>query len=157
MPASHAACLPHPAVLPPAPSAPLAGGADSILLVAGTDATDEFNAIHSAKAKAMLLDYYIGDVAPEGADLAAAAAAGSAAGAAAAAAASAAAAAPPMPAYLAAVAGAPAALNPKKRQLYTLVEKEALSHNVRRFRFALQSPAHRFGLPVGKHVFLYAK
>lgn len=39
-----------------------AGGADSILLVAGTDATDEFNAIHSAKAKAMLLDYYIGDL-----------------------------------------------------------------------------------------------
>lgn len=37
------------------------------------------------------------------------------------------------------------------------VEKEELSHNVRRFRFALQSPQHRFGLPVGKHVFLYAK
>lgn len=37
-----------------------AGGADSILLVAGTDATDEFNAIHSAKAKKMLADYYIG-------------------------------------------------------------------------------------------------
>lgn len=39
-----------------------AGGADSILLVAGTDATEEFNAIHSAKAKAMLTDYYIGDL-----------------------------------------------------------------------------------------------
>lgn len=37
------------------------------------------------------------------------------------------------------------------------VEKHELSHNVRRFRFALQSPQHRFGLPVGKHVFLYAK
>ena len=36
------------------PPAACSGGADSILLVAGTDATDEFNAIHSAKAKAML-------------------------------------------------------------------------------------------------------
>jgi nitrate reductase (NAD(P)H) len=32
------------------PCAPV-GGADSILLVAGTDATDEFNAIHSAKVR----------------------------------------------------------------------------------------------------------
>lgn len=45
-------------LLPPLPTC--AGGADSILLVAGTDATDEFNAIHSAKAKKMLLDYHIG-------------------------------------------------------------------------------------------------
>ena len=51
----------------------------------------------------------------------------------------------------------PVALDPRKRIPFTLVEKEALSHNVRRFRFALQSPQHRFGLPVGKHVFLYAK
>jgi NAD(P)H-flavin reductase len=49
------------------------------------------------------------------------------------------------------------ALNPRKRQSFKLIEKEALSHNTRRFRFALQSPQHRFGLPVGKHVFLYAK
>lgn len=32
-----------------------------------------------------------------------------------------------------------------------------ISHNVRRFRFELQSEKHRFGLPVGQHVFLYAK
>ncbi len=36
------------------------GGADSILIVAGMDATEDFDAIHSAKAKAMLKDYYIG-------------------------------------------------------------------------------------------------
>ena len=42
------------------------GGAESILIVAGQDATDEFNAIHSAKAKAMLSDYLIGKVAPAG-------------------------------------------------------------------------------------------
>lgn len=112
------------------------GGADSILLVAGTDATDEFNAIHSAKAKAMLTEYYIGDL--EGAQTA------------------------PLANGAAAVAapGTPpedlVALNPKKRIAFALAEKHELSHNVRRFRFALQSQQHRFGLPVGKHVFLYA-
>lgn len=49
------------------------------------------------------------------------------------------------------------ALDPRKRQKFQLIEKESLSHNVRRFRFGLQSPQHQFGLPVGKHVFLYAK
>lgn len=39
------------------------GGGDSILLVAGTDATDEFDAIHSAKAKKQLLQYKIGRLA----------------------------------------------------------------------------------------------
>ena len=39
------------------------GGADSILLVAGTDATEEFNAIHSEKAKKQLLQYQIGKLA----------------------------------------------------------------------------------------------
>lgn len=38
------------------------GGADSILLVAGEDATVEFDAVHSAEAKKQLEDYYIGDV-----------------------------------------------------------------------------------------------
>ena len=41
------------------------GGGDSILLVAGTDATEEFNAIHSDKAKAQLLQFCIGDLADE--------------------------------------------------------------------------------------------
>ena len=41
------------------------GGGDSILIVAGTDATEEFNAIHSDKAKAQLLEYCIGELADE--------------------------------------------------------------------------------------------
>lgn len=49
------------------------------------------------------------------------------------------------------------ALNPRKKQAFKLIEKENLSHNVRRFRFALQSPQHRFGLPCGKHVYIYGK
>jgi nitrate reductase (NAD(P)H) len=121
------------------------GGADSILLVAGTDATDEFNAIHSGRAKKMLTEYYIGDL--EGAHNAAAPAAVNGNG----------------NGVVANGAAAPAvveeliALNPKKRINFALAEKEELSHNVCRFRFALQSPQHKFGLPVGKHVFLYAK
>ncbi|KAG6586788.1 NADH-cytochrome b5 reductase [Phytophthora cinnamomi] len=35
-----------------------------------------------------------------------------------------------------------------------LVEKEALSHDTRRFRFALPSPQHVLGLPVGQHISL---
>ena len=138
--------------------------------MAGTDASDEFNAIHSAKAKRMLADYYIGDLgtAEEVAAAAAAAAAtvaaptqpiAAAAEAAASLASAVAAPATPVAAAECIVGGgeAPVALNPRKRIPFTLVQKDELSHNVRRFRFALQSPQHRFGLPVGKHVFLYAK
>lgn len=49
------------------------------------------------------------------------------------------------------------ALNPKKKIPFELVEKIELSHNTRLFRFALQSPRHRLGLPVGQHMFFYAK
>ena len=49
------------------------------------------------------------------------------------------------------------ALNPRKKQSFRLVEKQELSHNVRLFRFELQSPQHRFGLPCGKHVYIYGK
>ena len=49
------------------------------------------------------------------------------------------------------------ALNPKKKVPFELVEKIELSSNTRLFRFALQSPTHRLGLPVGQHMFFYAK
>jgi len=39
------------------------GGADSVLLVAGQEATVEFDSVHSAEAKKQLEDFYIGDVA----------------------------------------------------------------------------------------------
>jgi ferredoxin-NADP reductase len=54
------------------------------------------------------------------------------------------------------VSGDPVALDPRKRLTLTLASREELSHNVVRLRFALPSAGHRFGLPVGKHVFLYA-
>ena len=107
------------------------GGAESILLEAGSDATVEFNAIHSANAKALLQNYYIGDLAdaPDA-----------------------------IPAEI--DAGNPTetlvALNPKKKIPFALSEKIELSHDTCLFRFALPSPEHRLGLPVGQHMFLYA-
>ena len=42
------------------------GGADSITINAGTDTTEEFEAIHSKKAWKQLEPWYIGDVAVRG-------------------------------------------------------------------------------------------
>lgn len=49
------------------------------------------------------------------------------------------------------------ALDPKKKIPFKLIEKEEVSHDTRRFRFALQSPEHVLGLPVGQHMYLSAK
>ena len=49
------------------------------------------------------------------------------------------------------------ALNPKKKIPFALKEKKMLSHNTRLFRFALQSPEHQLGLPIGQHMFFYCK
>ncbi len=117
------------------------GGAESILLAAGQDATEEFDAIHSTKAKAMLADYYIGDLAPEGQEEKGE---GARAGAAA-------------PAGAPAVDARPRALDPKRRIAFRLVEKEALSHDTRRLRFALQSSDHVLGLPVGMHMLVASR
>mmetsp|Transcript_29837 Transcript_29837/g.43981 ORF Transcript_29837/g.43981 Transcript_29837/m.43981 type:complete len:932 (+) Transcript_29837:87-2882(+) len=51
----------------------------------------------------------------------------------------------------------PKALNKKKKMAFALVEREEITHNVRRLRFALQSPEHVLGLPVGQHMFVSAK
>jgi len=48
------------------------------------------------------------------------------------------------------------ALNSKQKIPFTLIEKESISHDTRRFRFALQSPKHVLGLPIGKHMYLSA-
>jgi hypothetical protein len=49
------------------------------------------------------------------------------------------------------------ALNPRKKIPFKLAERVVLSRNSRLFRFALQSPKHRLGLPVGQHMFFSAK
>ena len=43
------------------------------------------------------------------------------------------------------------------KQSFNLVSKEILTHDTRRFRFALPSNEHTFGLPVGNHVNVSAK
>lgn len=44
------------------------------------------------------------------------------------------------------------AMNPEEWRSFILLEKENVSHDVRRFRFALQSPKHILGLPIGQHI-----
>lgn len=48
-------------------------------------------------------------------------------------------------------------LDPTVKYPLRLIDKEVLSHDTRRFRFALPSPKHILGLPVGKHVCLSAR
>jgi len=46
----------------------------------------------------------------------------------------------------------PKALDPTQKLPFKLMEKHEITHDTRRFRFALQSPQHILGLPVGKHM-----
>jgi len=46
--------------------------------------------------------------------------------------------------------------DPTVKYKLKLVKKEIVSHDTRRFRFALPSPDHILGLPVGQHVYLSA-
>ena len=115
------------------------GGISSIVLAAGEDATEEFMSIHSAKAKGMLEDYFIGYL--EGADAAGGAAPAPA----------------PAPAPANGASDSLVTLNSKKKVALPLTEKIVVSHNTRIFRFGLPSPKHKLGLPVGKHFFIYAK
>jgi len=49
------------------------------------------------------------------------------------------------------------ALNSKEKIPFQLIEKENISHDTRRFRFALQTSKHILGLPIGQHIYLSAK
>lgn len=122
------------------------GGSDSILINAGTDCTEEFDAIHSDKAKKLLEDYRIGELLTTGTGYSS-------------------------------VESSPNnsmhgatntlrllldpikevyALNPREKIPCKLIEKVEISHDVRRFKFALPSEDQILGLPVGKHIFLCA-
>ncbi|CAK8566282.1 unnamed protein product [Lathyrus sativus] len=105
------------------------GGADSILINAGTDCTEEFQAIHSDKAKKMLDDYLIGViVATDGDDTG--------------------------KVLVTQMHNNVALTNPREKIPCKLVSKTSISHNVRIFRFALPYEDQPLGLPVGKHLFL---
>lgn len=48
------------------------------------------------------------------------------------------------------VAKGPVALNPIEKIPFALIQKKSVSHDTRKFTFALQSKRHVLGLPVGK-------
>lgn len=124
------------------------GGSDSILINAGTDCTEEFDAIHSSKAKAMLEDYKIGELTTFGTLSADSTPENSLHGG--------------NRAFSAlspineTAPARPIALNPKQKIKCKLISKQILSHDVRLYRFDLPSQDHILGLPVGKHIFLSA-
>ena len=113
------------------------GGADSILINAGEDATEDFVAIHSTKATKMLDKFYIGDLdltsLDDGEEKKEEA-----------------------PERICPKTGRLIALDPKHKQAFILQEKTVLSRDSFELNFALQSPEHVLGLPTGKHIFLTA-
>jgi nitrate reductase (NAD(P)H) len=119
------------------------GGADSILINAGTDCTEEFDAIHSDKAKALLDTYRIGELITTGTGYSSdnSVHGGS------------------VLSHLAPIreaVRAPALSNPRDKIHCRLVGKKELSRDVRLFRFSLPSPDQVLGLPIGKHIFVCA-
>ncbi|KAL9234656.1 hypothetical protein vseg_009504 [Gypsophila vaccaria] len=125
------------------------GGSDSILINAGTECTEEFEAIHSDKAKKMLEEYRIGELITTGyqSDSTSSSPGNSVHGA----------------SNLMTLAPiteiAPfrnVALKPREKIPCKLIEKVSLSHDVRRFRFGLPSKDQVLGLPCGKHIFVCA-
>ncbi|CAG8482950.1 2965_t:CDS:2 [Paraglomus brasilianum] len=113
------------------------GGADSIIINAGTDCTEEFDAIHSKKARNMLSDYYIGNLengnnVPSTTPLVTP---------------------KPAPFIQPSISGS-TALNPRLWLPCPLVFKTHLSHDTRIFRFALPSKDQKLGLPSGNHIFI---
>ena len=155
------------------------GGAESILTDAGTDATEDFDAIHSDRARAMLEEYLIGQLAEEeegvdgqdslvargrtgedaegGVEKTKEVVEGKEA--------------PSTPPAVTEArgqlqqqggvtvskdGGIPTLVNPRQKVRVPLVGKFPISHDTYRFRFGLPSERHFLGLPVGKHIVVYA-
>lgn len=107
------------------------GGAESIQLVAGEDASEDFMAIHSSDAKLQLRDFHIGSL--EGAEEERA------------------------QEKVEEEAIASTFLHKSKWRPAKLVEKKKVSHDSRLYRFALQSEEQELGLPCGQHVYARLK
>ncbi|KXJ87251.1 nitrate reductase [Microdochium bolleyi] len=107
------------------------GGAQSIQLVAGEDATEDFMAIHSADAKKMLRDYHIGRLEESSTTTT-------------------------LAAPIEQIDDDPSKpfLEPKRWKKTRLVQKTAVSRDSRIFRFALAHEDQLIGLPVGQHVYV---
>ncbi|KAH0492035.1 hypothetical protein TgHK011_007002 [Trichoderma gracile] len=110
------------------------GGEQSIRLVAGDDATDDFMAIHSMDAKRMLRDYHIGRLEHPTAPST-----------------------PPMPKSETLNDTSKPFLEPRVWKQVRLVHKRTISHDSRIFRLALPYENQPLGLPVGQHIYLRIK
>lgn len=124
------------------------GGSDSILINAGTDCTEEFEAIHSDKAKKMLEDYRIGELVTTGYTSDSSSPNNSFHG-------------NSEFTHLAPIKEITTrgvALNPREKNkiLCRLISKTSICHDVRLFRFALPFEDQLLGLSLGKHIFLCA-
>lgn len=105
------------------------GGSESITLVAGEDATEDFMAIHSIDAKLRLADFHIGTLV--GGEETPVNTAESVAPA------------TPDPVFLSKTKWKPA----------KLVSIDRINHDSRIYRFALEHEEQQLGLPVGQHVY----
>ncbi|KAI1499351.1 nitrate reductase [Biscogniauxia marginata] len=108
------------------------GGAASIISAAGQDATDEFLAIHSENAKAMMVDYHIGSLDKASLALLANDETEAVEGAA------------PRATFLQSKVWTKAILSAKKK----------VSADTKVFTFALEHPEQLVGLPVGQHLMI---
>ncbi|KAG7529194.1 hypothetical protein FFLO_05748 [Filobasidium floriforme] len=104
------------------------GGGESISLVAGQDATEDFMSIHSPQGRAMLADYHIGTLDARGLIEAVS---------------------EPQETQI-----EPIFLNKTKWKKAPLVSVKTVSHDSRVYRFALQDKDQTLGLPTGQHVFV---
>ena len=139
------------------------GGAESILIMAGQDATEDFEAVHSKKAWKMLEEYFIGVVGvveevrgPSSTSVSEH---------------------HHIDDVLIGYSNSsieekasnreyvddvdddsnPTTLNPKQRIKLPLVSRVDVSHDSILLRFGLPTPKHILGLPVGQHLLCYAK
>ena len=139
------------------------GGYASILMNAGADSTDDFEAVHSKKAWDMLEDYFIGPLAKQkhgnlqltnpARNFSKKAFSRQASGRSTASQASHVS----LPAWIRMVSGEVTFLDPKKFLTFPLVDKLIVNYNTRIFRFGLPDANMRLGLPTGQHVLLRAK
>ncbi|KZT38057.1 hypothetical protein SISSUDRAFT_1047659 [Sistotremastrum suecicum HHB10207 ss-3] len=104
------------------------GGADSILLVAGEDATEDFMAIHSPEGKLKLADHHIGTLSG-----------------------------PLEETAIGEVDNSGPFLHKTIWKKVRLTEATRISHDSIIYRFALARPDQPLGLPVGQHVFVRLK
>ncbi|CAJ1396652.1 unnamed protein product [Effrenium voratum] len=131
------------------------GGASSMLLAVGIDASEDFEAVHSSRAWDMLKDYYLGPLKEsessdsswlDGLSSVSHGAMSLFSGFL-----------ETLAAPVRALAGPASFLDPKKTQQLCLSDKIVVNHDTRIFRFALPSASMQLGLPTGLHMMLKAQ